>query len=1049
MHISELVFKKKKIFYFLLLAFIVGGVFSFKSLSKLEDPEITIMMANVVTVYPGASAHDVEMKVTNVLEDEIAALADLNKIQSRSEANVSIIQVELKMTVPQDEIPQRWEFLRRKLQLAMPKLPEGVQPPMVIDDIGDVYGMFYALVADDGFSYQEMSDYAGFIEQNMLEVKGVRKVSIYGEQNPEVYITLSADKMSNMGVLPVQVFSAINNYTGELYAGNLQTGQQQMRVVVDGKSTTISDLKNILITSINGATFKLGDLATIEMGQKEPMRNTMFVNNQKALGIGISMEHGENIIAVGERVSEKMEKLKSQIPAGISIEKVFFQPEKVHQAIHGFMWNLIGSVIIVIVVLMFTMGMRGGIIIGSGLVLTILATFPFLLTADGTLQRISLGAFIVAMGMLVDNAIVVLDGILIERNRKNKGKSAFTKSAKQTAIPLLGATLIAIAAFFPVYLSPDTAGTYVRDLFVVLAISLSISWILALTQVPLFAALAFKNKPLKNGNNKNPDAYLDTAFYRGIRKILQLGMHNRLITILLSVLLLLVAVFNFKKVDQTFFPDFNYNQCYIEHTLPKGSTPEMVQADLAKITDYFNTFDEVEMVVTSHGMTPLRYCLVRGMATENADNYGELIVNFKDYETMQKMRPILNDYLRSEFPEAISRIRKYTLSVKSTHAVEAEFTGPDPAVLKDLSNQVQHLMLQNEHADKYTICDNWEPKAKTMKALFDPLSANRSWVTRADVSNALLAATDGLPIATIYQGEKAYPVKFRVREKDGSRIQDLNDIPVWSTLPNVSHLMDENTLMELYTGAVSPDDLINETLTAVPLSSVTHGVKLDWEEPVVRRLDGKRVIQAQCDPVDGISPAQLQAELDKQVSEINLPEGYSFKWVGESELKADGLRGILSYTPLATGIIILILLLLFNDYRRPLIILLCLPMTVVGIVPGLLLTGQPFSFIAIVGVIGLSGMIIKNAIVLLDEIQVRLKTYSSAYHAVVDATISRVRPVIMASLTTILGMLPLLTDPMYASMAVAIIGGLLVGTFITLIFVPILYSSFFRVKIAK
>lgn len=1004
------------------------------------------MVANVVTVYPGASAHDVELQVTNVLEDEISALSDINKISSRSEANVSIIQVELLMTVPQEEIPQRWEFLRRKLDLAIPKLPAGAQTPIVIDDIGDVYGMFYAMTADDGYSYEEMSNYADFVKQNMLGVEGVKKASVYGEQSAEVQITLSADKMSKMGVMPMQIFMAINEHTKELYAGNMITGNQKLRLTIDKKTTSLDDIRNILISGVDGSSFKLGDIAQIEMGYNDSMRNAMFLNNQKAIGLGLSMESGENIIVVGERVEEKLKELESQIPEGIKFSKVFFQPEKVGDSIDGFMLNLIFSVLIVIVVLMFTMGFRSGLIIGSGLILTILATFPLLLTADGTLQRISLGAFIVAMGMLVDNAIVVLDGILIEKNKGQHGKTGFTKSAKQTAIPLLGATLIAIAAFFPVYLSPDTAGTYVRDLFVVLAISLSISWVLALTQVPLFAALLFKNSKKQSASTE--DAY-NKPLYKVVKKALEWGMNNRIITISSAFILLIIAGLNFKNVDQTFFPDFNYNQCYIEYTLPKGSSPDMVNADLKEISDHFNSFDEVEMVVTSQGMTPMRYCLVRAMMTENSDNYGELIVNFKDYETMMEMRPKMYQYLREEYPEALTRIRKYTLSVKASHSVEAQFTGPDPAVLKQLSDSVEQIMLQNTNIDKYTICNDWEPKAKTLCAIYNPIAANRAGTSRSDISNALLAATDGLPIANIYQGETKYQVSFRVRDKNGNRIEDLNDIPVWNTIPNIAGSLNQNTISELYTGATNTNELVKDMVTAVPLSTVTNGIKLDYEEPVVRRLNGQRCIQTQCDPIDGISAAQIQSELDDIVRSIDLPAGYSFDWVGESEIKKDGLKGIMSYMPLAFGLILLVLLFLFNDYRRPIIIVLCLPMAIIGIVPGLLVTGQPFSFIAIVGVIGLSGMIIKNAIVLLDEIQQRLKTSTSAYQAVVDATISRVRPVVMASLTTILGMAPLLTDPMYASMAVAIIGGLLVGTLITLLFVPILYSVFFGVKINK
>jgi multidrug efflux pump subunit AcrB len=1047
MHISEYVFKKKNIFYFLLVAIVLGGIYSYQKLSKLEDPEIAVMMANVVTVYPGATAHQVEMEVTNVLENEISALADINKINSRSEANVSIIQIELEMDVPQDEIPQRWEFLRRKLELAALRLPAGVQKPIVMDDMGDVYGMFYAMVADDGFSYREMSDYANFIRKNMLEVKGVRKITVFGEQAPEIHITLSPDKMSEMGVMPLQIFSALSDYTKVVYAGNLESGTEQLRVNVDGQATTVEDIRNILITAIGGSSFNLGDIANVEMATNEPLRNTFFVDNQKALAIGISMESGENILKVGERVEERLAELRQQIPTGITFEKVFFQPEKVDDAITGFMWNLVVSVIIVIVVLMFTMGFRGGLIIGSGLVLTILATFPLLLAADGTLQRISLGAFIVAMGMLVDNAIVVLDGILKEKDKGLKGKTAYTKSAKQTAIPLLGATTIAIVAFFPVYLSPDTAGTYIRDLFIVLAISLSVSWVLALTQVPLFSAILFKKSHKKNGReNVNP---LDKPIYRRLTRSLEWAMHHRIFIVISTFMLLFVAIFFTKNVDKTFFPDFKYNQCYIEYTLPRGSTPDQVNDDLKEITDYLNTFDEVEMVVSSHGMTPMRYMLVRPMMTENADNYGEIIINFTDFKTMIKMRPVFAEYLHANYPEAMSRIRKYSISVLSSHTVEAQFTGPDPAVLKQLSDQAQHFMLQNPNVDRYTVSCDWEPKAKSLTAIYNPLAANRAMITRSDISNAILAATDGLPIAKVYQGETPLQLRLMVREGQGKRIEDLNDIPVWGTLPNVHGIMDQTTMQKIATGALSSDEMINAAITAVPLSTVTRDVALDWEEPVVRRVNGRRVIQAQCDPLDGVGPAQVQAELDEAIRSIEVPPGYSFKWVGESELKVDALKGILSYLPLAAGIILLVLLLLFNDYIRPVIIVLCLPLSFIGIVPGLLLSGQPLSFVAIIGAIGLSGMIIKNAIVLLDEIQVRLKESPTSYRAVVDATISRVRPVIMASLTTILGMLPLLTDPMYQAMAVTIISGLLVGTLITLVFVPLLYSVFYGVKIDR
>lgn len=1045
MHISEFVFKKKKIFFFIIIALIVGGVLSYQKLGKLEDPEITIMIANVVTVYPGASAHEIELQVTNVLEDEISSLANIHELKSRSEANFSVITVELEMTVPQDEIPQRWEFLRRKIELAMPKLPKGVQTPMVVDDIGDVYGMFYALSADEGFSYDEMADYADYLQRNILEVEGVSKIQVYGKQRKELIIKISSDMMSQLGVLPMQMYAAIEDHLKVHYSGSIQTGNQLIRATITNSSQELNDIRNIMLRAIDGSMFKLGDVADISLDYNVPLRNTLFLNNQKAVGIGISMEHGENIIEVGARVEEKIRELSYHMPVGYTLEKVFFQPEKVQRSIQGFMWNLILSVVIVIVVLMFTMGFRGGIIIGSGLILTILATFPILFLCDGTLQRISLGAFIVAMGMLVDNAIVVLDGILIQRSKGGRGKSAYTKTAKQTTIPLLGATLIAITAFFPVYLSPDTAGTYVRDLFLVLAISLALSWIFALTQVPMFSAIAFRNQKIKSKKEEG-DIY-NRPLYRFNRIALEWAMRHRILVIIFSIALLFLSIFNMSKVDQTFFPDFDYDQCYIEYTLPYGSSPEMVQNDLREITDYLNGFDDVKMVVSSHGMTPLRYCLVRGMMTENADHYGELIVNFTDYQSMQSMRPIIYKYLRENYPESITRIRKYTLSVKSTHAVEAEFKGPDPAVLKNLSTEVQGMMLRNENIDRYTICDDWELSNRMVRIDYDENAAQRSNISRSDVSNAILAATDGLPITNYWQGETRRTVRMKVCDIDGNQIQNIDDIPVWGTLPSIKEEANMSTIMGIANGAVNIDDIIQSTMSAVVMSSVSKTPSVDFEEAVVRRSNGKRVIQAQCDPKDGVSAALIQSELDELIQEMDIPDGYEFRWVGESELKTQGLENILSYLPLAAGIILLILMFLFNDYRRPLIIILCLPMSIIGIVHGLLIFNQPFSFIAIVGVIGLTGMIIKNAIVLLDEIDLRIKTNQSAYSAVVDATISRVRPVMMASLTTILGMVPLIADPMYGSLAAAIISGLIVGTMITLIFVPILYTLFYNITL--
>lgn len=1038
MHLSEWSFRRKPLVWFLLCCILVGGILSFRSISKLEDPEIVVMMARVVTIYPGASAHEVELQVTDVLERELATLSDIYQVMSRSEDNVSMITVELKMTVPQQEIQQRWEFMRRKVEAAIPKLPEGAQTPMVIDDFGDVYGLFYAMTAE-GYSYEEMDRFARYVKREILDIEGVNRVHLFGQQVPVADIVMGRETMGQLGVFPIQILSAITAANQLVYPGMLEAGDQLIRLEVGDRIRSEQDLEEVVIKGIHGEQFRLGDIAAIERGLATPLRNTMFLNNQKAMAIAVSMEHGENIISLGKRVEARINEIQEVLPAGVRFEKVFFQADKVSQAISGFMWNLVASVGIVVLVLMAAMGLRSGLIIGAALALTVLATFPVLLAAGGTLQRISLGAFIVAMGMLVDNAIVVMDGIMGDMYRGTDRRVALTRTAKRTALPLLGATLIAVSAFLPVFLSKDTAGTYARDLFVVLCISLLISWILAMTQVPLFADLWLR---IRRGPESS--RLFVRRMNRGIRSALSFLIGHKLATIAGAILLMAVAAFQVRHIQNAFFPDLKYEQVYIEYVLPDGTSPDRVHADLHEITAHLLSLDEVNMVVSSQGMSPARYCLVRAIG-EAADNYGELIVDFDNYRTMIRMKPVLETFFHDHFPDAYVRIRNYNLSVKSSHTVEVEFRGPDPAVLRSLGAQAREIMRNDPHTDKHTISDDWHPMGRSLLARYDRDLASRAGVSRSDASNALLAATTGIPLGQYFDGQTAVTIQWKTREADGSLPQRLEDIPVWSMLPDLSRLKESDLTALLY-GTKRMEDLTGELIQPVPLSAFTHGMELGWEESIVRRVNGQRALQAQCDPAEGYSPAQVRRSIKKDIAAIELPQGYSYQWVGEYELQNMALKNIFSFLPIAGMLILLILILLFNDLKKPAIILLCIPLTGIGIVPGLVLTGSAFTFMAIVGAIGLAGMLIKNAVVLLDEIENQVTQEIPRYDALVGATLSRTRPVVMASVTTMLGMLPLLTDPMYQSMAVTIISGLLVGTLITLIFVPILYAAFFRVS---
>ncbi|MDR0688244.1 MAG: efflux RND transporter permease subunit [Prevotellaceae bacterium] len=1043
MHISEIFFKKKTIFWFLMAAIVAGGAYAYLKMGKLEDPEIAIKQAMVITVYPGASAHEVELNVTSAIENELRTLSDVSNINSTSTANLSSITVELSFSVPDREIEQRWDLLRRKVEAAAAKLPANAMKPVVVDDVSDVYGMFYAMTAD-GYSYAEMEKYAGYVKQELLNVPGVRRIEIYGAQAQCVNVSLSAEKTARMGILPAQIVAAINGQNKPVFSGVYEGGDQQVRLAVDDKFQRVEDIQNLIVQSISGEQIRLGDIADVSRGYEEPARNTFCLNNQTALAVSISMESGENVIDVGKRVEKRMAELRQNLPAGMEFEKVFFQPDKVSEAIGGFIWNLISSILVVILVLMVTMGFRGGMIIGSGLLLTVLATFPILLAFGGTLQRISLGAFIVAMGMLVDNAIVVIDGILVERKKGSPLRASLFSTAKQTAMPLLGATVIAIATFLPVFLTDDTAGVYARDLFLVLCISLLISWFLALVQVPMFSAYFLPLRRQKShGNSGQP---LNSAIHRFVRKTLVKALRYKSATVAVSVVCLAVAVAAFLKIPNRFFPDFNYSQAYIEYTLPNGTSPEKVSRDLQAITRQLLSFEHVQKVASSQGRTPSRYCLLRAV-NMGADSYGELIVDFDSYPSFTKMKPVIEEFLRTSYPDAYIRIRRYNFSVATSHAVEAQFSGPDPAVLRSLSLQAQAIMRASPEADPYTVCDNRQPTGKALVARYSQPSARRAGVARSDVSNALLAATGGIPVGAFYENDKALNIYLKMRAPDGKRIADLNDVPVWTMLPSLD--VDKNDAVGLATGSLTPKEVQDKIISSVPVSQVTGGVQLAWEESLVYRNNGRRAVEVQCDPRDGSTPAAVRKSIEKQVEAIPLPAGYSLLWLGEGKLQHNALANMLGMIPVAALIILLTLLLLFNDVRKLLIVLCCLPFAAIGISPAMLAAQQPFTFMAIIGSMGLAGMLIKNSIVLIDEISRLTGEGKKPYHAVVEATVARTRPVIMASFTTVLGMLPLVIDPMYASLAVAVMSGLVVGTLVTLILVPIFYAVFFRLKIER
>lgn len=1043
MKMTRFFMRRPVLFWSLMAAILIAGVLSFVQMPKLEDPAVSAKQAMVVVAWPGAGAHEMELKVAQTMEDELRALPNVKKVKTECRNGSAMFTVEFQMTVLEKELEQHFDLLRRKVNDVAPRLPQGCYTPVVIDDMMDVYGIFYALTAD-GYDYPEMYRYAKYLRRELLDVKGVKRINIIGNRDEVINIILSKEQITRNGIIPTQIMSALQAAGKTVDAGKYRSGDERIALYVDSAVEQEEDIRNLLIQTLDGKRIRLGDVARVERAYSEPQHNGFFVDGRPALAICIAMEESAIVPDVGKAVDARLSEAMRHVPAGFETEKIFFQPDKVSEAISSFMWNLVESVLIVILVLIFTMGFRSGLIIGFGLVLTVAVSFPILLAAGTTLQRISLGAFIVAMGMLVDNAVVIMDGILIDKKRGLGPNTYLYRIGRNTALPLLGATIIAASTFLCVYLSPDTAGEYAGDLFLVLCVSLLASWVLALVQVPVCAKSWLPKREKTAGSGSG--AVMNSPVHRFIRRAIGFLIGYKKTTIVVAFSLLALCIFGMTKVKNLFFPDFDYKQFVVECFFPSATDADVVRDQLLEMSDRLAENPDIDRVAVSQGSAPALYCLVRPM-TSGGDCYGELTVDCRDYNTVLEQIPTVRQQLREQYPDAYIRIRKYNFSTSTSHTVEVEFAGPDPAVLRRLSAQAEAIMRRSPYIDAYSVQNNWKPAGKALVAEYVKQDALRSGIERSDVANALLAATDGMPVGVLNDQERMIPLNLQVRNADGSRMANLDEIPVWSMM-NL-HLSNEE-LQGALSGGRAMSELQDKLFRAVPLGSVVDDLRLDWDEELVMRLNGRRVIEAECDPNPDRSdatPAKAVSSIREEIESIPLPEGYTMRWVGEGEIQGEAIGNLMKFVPITIFLILVILLLLFNSWRKVILILLCFPFVFCGITPSLLLSGQPMTFMAIIGMLGLIGMMVKNAIVLVDEIG-RLQTEEKAapYTAVVEATVSRVRPVLMASLTTIVGMIPLVGDPMYSSMAITIMGGLTVGTIITLVLLPLFYATLFRIR---
>lgn len=1009
MNLAKYSLDNTKVIYFFLAVLLLGGIFSFGNLGKKEDAPFVIKSAVIMTRYPGAEPAEVERLITEPISREIQSMSGVYKIKSESMYGLSKITFELQPSLSASSIPQKWDELRRKVLNIQPQLPNGASVPTVSDDFGDVFGIYYGLTADDGFSYEEMRDWAERIKTQVVTANGVMKVALFGVQTEVINIFISVNKLVGMGIDPKQLASLLQSQNQIINTGEISAGEQQLRVVANGMYTTVNDIRNQVITTKAGQV-KLGDIAVIENGYMDPASTIMRVNGKRAIGIGVSTDPQRDVVQTGEMVDVKLAELLPLMPVGMQLEPLYLENVIANDANNGFIINLVESILIVIVIIMLVMGLRAGLLIGSSLIFSIGGTLLIMSFLGVGLNRTSLAGFIIAMGMLVDNAIVVTDNAQIAIARGIDRRKALINGATGPQWGLLGATFIAICSFLPLYLAPSSVAEIVKPLFIVLAISLGLSWVLALTQTTTFGNFILKAKAATGAK----DPY-DKPFYHKFASILHILIKKKVLTLSAVVVLFIISLVIMGTMPQNFFPSLDKPYYRADVFYPDGYSIDEVSKEMKAVEAHLLAQPEVDKVSITFGSTPLRYYLA-STSVGPKPNFCNILIELKDSKYTKEQEENFDAYMKANYPNAITRTSLFKLSPAVDAAIEIGFIGNNVDTLVMLTNKAQEIMHRNP--DLINIRNSWGNKIPVWKPIYSQERAQPLGVSRQGMAQSIQIGTNGMPLGEYRKGDQVLPILLKGNTVDSFKINDLRTLPVFGT----------------GTETTSLEQVVSE-------------FDFQYRFSNVKDYNRQMVMMAQCDPRRGVNAIAAFNQIWSQVQkEIQVPEGYTMKYFGEQESQVESNEALAENMPLTFFLMFTVLLLLFKTYRKPTVILLMLPLIFIGIVLGLLVLGKSFDFFAILGLLGLIGMNIKNAIVLVDQIDIETKSGKAPLDAVVSATVSRIVPVAMASGTTILGMLPLLFDAMFGGMAATIMGGLLVASALTLFVLPVAYCTILRIK---
>lgn len=1012
MNPAELSIQRQTVSWLAILLLLIGGYLAFNNLGRYEDPAFVIRQAVIVTQYPGATAEQVAEEVSDPIEAAIQQLQEVKKITSISRPGESEVMVEIKMAFAptRTDLEQIWDKLRRKIADAQAKLPPGAGPSFINDDFGDVFGLFLALTGE-GYEPTELKAYAEDLRKELLLVDGVAKVSLYGAPEEAVYVEVSSARAASLGIPLARVYDVLRQQNLITPAGNLELEGARIRISPPDPAPSLESLRQIRLgVGPEARIITLGDLATIRLEERKPSRTTMRYNGQPAIGLGISNVMGGNIVTLGDLVRARLQALEENRPIGMELADISYQGDSVRESVNDFLANLAAAIVIVVGVLLAFMGLISGLIIGLVLLLIVAGTLICMSFAGIDMHRISLGALIIALGMLVDNAIVVTDAMRLRIRAGEDGLKVAREVVAGTIWPLFGGTAVGILAFSAIGFSPTGMGEYAGSLFWVIGYSLLLSWVLAVTVTPLLCYCLFRPKKGATGG----DAY-GGIVYTQYKRLLQWVLGHPVASLGMLAGLLLLAFFGLKFVPPGFMPDSSRPQFVIDYWLPQGTDIETTSRELQGVEQLVMAQPGVSATTTFIGAGGLRFMLTYSPEPPNTA-YGQLLVEVEDFRLIPGLITTLQQELTETYPQAQIKAWKFMLGKPLPSKIEAMFSGPDPDVLRQLAEAAKQVMLDDGQA--VGVKDDWRQKVPVLTPLINEVAVRRAGLSPADVNAALQTTFSGSSIGVFRDGDRLLPIVARPPERERSGLNNLETILVSGS------------------GGARP----------VPLAQLVNGFETRFEDTIIRRQNRFPTIKAQCDPPAGELAGPLFDRLRPRIEAIPLPPGYTLSWDGEYEASRESNEGLAISAPYGFAAMILAVVVMFNAIRQAVVIWLMAPLAIIGVAFGLLVFQAPFEFMAILGFLSLIGMMVKNAIVLVDQVDVERRVGKPLREAILASAVSRLMPVSLGALTTILGVAPLLMDPFFKSMTVVIMFGLAFATVLTLVVVPLLYFLFFKSK---